>query len=56
MNELKIVNSKDDAEFLNVAQAAAFLGVSTDTIYSWTMRKSIPHYKLKKLLRFKRLI
>ncbi len=45
---------KDDSEFLNVTQAATFLGVSVDTIYSWTMRKTIPFYKLGRLVRFKK--
>lgn len=39
-------------EILNVTQLAEFLGVSIDTIYSWTMRKAIPHFKLGKMLRF----
>lgn len=43
-----------DSEFLNVQEAAVFLGISVDTIYSWTMRKQIPHYKLGRLVRFKR--
>lgn len=55
MSDLKIVNNKDDAEFLNSRQAAAFLGVSVDTIYSWVFHRSVPHYKLQnKLLRFKK--
>lgn len=45
---------KHDSEYLNVNQAATFLGVSNDTIYSWTMRKTIPHYKLGRLVKFKR--
>lgn len=45
---------KNDSEYLNVNQAATFLGVSTDTIYSWTMRKFIPHYKLGRLVKLKR--
>ncbi|UJS17861.1 MAG: helix-turn-helix domain-containing protein [Candidatus Jettenia sp.] len=45
---------KNDSEYLNVREAATFLGVSPDTIYSWTMRRTIPHYKLGKLLKFKR--
>lgn len=52
MNDSKVVNSKEGAEFLNVAQLSQFLGVSEDTIYSWTMRKFIPHFKIGKLLRF----
>lgn len=48
---MQIVN---DNEYLNVTQAAALLGVSTDTIYSWTMRKTIPFYKLGRLVRFKK--
>jgi excisionase family DNA binding protein len=52
MNELKVVNSKDDAEILNAPEVAALLGVSIDTVYSWTMRKAIPHFKLGKMLRF----
>lgn len=43
-----------DSEYLNVTQAATLLGVSVDTIYSWTMRKTIPFYKLGRLVRFKK--
>lgn len=46
--------AKDDNEFLNVQQAASFLGVSSDTIYSWTMKKTIPFYKMGRLVRFKK--
>ncbi|TLD40326.1 MAG: hypothetical protein JETT_3395 [Candidatus Jettenia ecosi] len=48
---MQIVN---DNEYLNVTQAAALLGVSVDTIYSWTMRRTVPFYKLGRLVRFKR--
>lgn len=44
----------NDNEYLNVTQAAALLGVSVDTIYSWTMKKTVPFYKLGRLVRFKR--
>ncbi|GIL20817.1 MAG: helix-turn-helix domain-containing protein [Candidatus Jettenia sp.] len=44
----------EDSEFLNFTQAAALLGVSVDTIYSWTMRRTVPFYKLGKLVRFKK--
>ena len=53
MPELKIVKN-DDCEFLNVSQAASFLGVTTSTIYAWTMRKAVPHYKLGKLVKFRK--
>ncbi|TLD41849.1 MAG: hypothetical protein JETT_1866 [Candidatus Jettenia ecosi] len=48
------IAKNEDSEYLNVNQVATFLGVSVDTVYSWTMRKSIPFYKLGKLVRFKR--
>lgn len=50
-SDLKAVHSKDN-EFLSVRQLTEFLGVSEDTVYSWTMRKAIPHFKLGKMLRF----
>lgn len=52
MNDLKVANSKDDAGFMSVTQTAVLLGVSVDTVYSWTMKKTIPHFKLGKMLRF----
>lgn len=45
---------KNGSEFLDVKQAAVFLGVSVDTVYAWTMRKTIPHYKLGRLVKFKK--
>ena len=51
---LKLVKTSSDCEFLNVKDAAQFLGVSVDTIYSWTFKRVIPHYKLGKLVKFKR--
>lgn len=39
--ELKMQQKK----VLTLEETAIFLGVSTSTLYKWTMKKVIPHYK-----------
>ncbi len=53
MTDTKVVKN-DDVEFLGVQEASKLIGVSADFIYKLTMQKRIPHYKLGKLLKFKR--
>lgn len=49
---MQIVNN--DNEFLNIEQVSIFLGVPKSTIYAMTMRKTIPHFKLGRLVRFRK--
>ncbi|MCF6159516.1 MAG: DNA-binding protein [wastewater metagenome] len=48
------MNTANDDGLLNTAQAAELLNVSPSTIYAWTMRRTIPHFKLGHLVRFRR--
>jgi len=41
-------------EILNSEEAAAFLGISINTLYEWVVQKKIPHMKVGRLLKFKR--
>ncbi len=38
-------NEKIGGAMMTVAEAAKFLGVSVQTVYNYTHRKLIPHYK-----------
>jgi excisionase family DNA binding protein len=38
---------------LNMVEVAEMLGVEESTVYSWTHRKTIPHIKIGRLLRFR---
>jgi excisionase family DNA binding protein len=42
-------------EYLNVKELAAYLNVKGTTIYSWVESGEIPHYKIRRLIRFKKL-
>lgn len=53
MSDIKVVKD-DDCGFLGVQEASKLIGVSADFIYKLTMQKRIPHYKLGKLLKFKK--
>jgi excisionase family DNA binding protein len=41
-------------EVMNVRQAAAYLGVSTDTLYKYVGEQSIPAFRLGNRWRFKK--
>jgi len=40
--------------YLNIKEASQLLGISTSTIYKRTPNNQIPHYKLGRLVRFKK--
>lgn len=49
----KMMSSKDENKsLLNIEQAADFLGLSKQTIYSYTSERKIPHLKRGKKLYF----
>jgi len=37
---------------LNLEEVAKYLGVTINTLYSWTHQKFIPHFKIGRLLKF----
>jgi len=52
MSELKLMHSGDG--LLGVQEAAQFLGLKPSSVYKLVMLRKIPHYKLGKLVKFKR--
>jgi excisionase family DNA binding protein len=42
----------DNAELLNVAEAARFSAVSSSTLYGWVWQRRIPFVKLGRAVRF----
>ncbi len=50
MSELKIVEDK----LMTVKEVAGYLSIKESTIYNMTMRETIPHFHIGRLLRFKR--
>lgn len=44
----------ENVGFMTVQQAATFLGISVDTVYSWSMQKRLPYYKAGRLNRYKK--
>lgn len=53
MIEAKIIKNNEDG-FIGVKEAAQLIGMSVDYIYKLTMGKKIPHYKIGKVLKFRR--
>ncbi|MBM3282764.1 helix-turn-helix domain-containing protein [Candidatus Gottesmanbacteria bacterium] len=49
-------NHKDELSqgFLNIRQIADYLGIKASTIYSLVERKGIPHYRVGRLVRFRK--
>jgi excisionase family DNA binding protein len=41
-------------QIMNSEEAAAFLGISINTLYEWIAQRKIPHIKVGRLLKFKR--
>jgi excisionase family DNA binding protein len=41
-------------KFWTVSEASLFLSVKPSTIYQWVHLKKIPHYKIGRIIRFKR--
>ena len=55
LNEIKQQFAASSKEFLNVKEAADFLGISIHQIYKYSSQKILPHYKPQnKVLYFKR--
>lgn len=41
-------------ELLSTAETAEFLGISKNTLYEWIIQKKIPHFKVGRLVKFKK--
>jgi excisionase family DNA binding protein len=41
-------------EFFNIQDLSRYLGIKTSTLYAMVREKKIPHYKFRRLIRFKR--
>jgi len=41
-------------ELLSTTETAEFLGISKNTLYEWIIQKKIPHFKVGRLVKFKR--
>jgi excisionase family DNA binding protein len=41
-------------EFLTIQELSQYLGIKTGTLYAMVEERSIPHYRVGKLIRFKR--
>ncbi|RDV15478.1 DNA-binding protein [Pontibacter diazotrophicus] len=50
---LALLNPKPEEGFLNLKQAASFLQIPESTLYGYTSKRLIPHYKRGKRLVFK---
>jgi excisionase family DNA binding protein len=51
----KVIPEVDKSEkFLTVFEVASLLSVRPSTVYRWVSLKEIPHYKLGRIVRFKR--
>lgn len=46
--------SNNDDDFMNIEQAASFVGLSKATVYGLTHERKIPHFKVGKRLYFKK--
>jgi excisionase family DNA binding protein len=40
--------------FLDVEEAAEYLGIKKPTLYAWAKNGKVPHYRFNSLVRFKR--
>jgi excisionase family DNA binding protein len=43
-----------ESSFLSISEASEYLGVKTSTLYSLVERKKIPHYRIGRLIKFKK--
>lgn len=41
-----------EKRYLNIKEAAEYLGVSVGTLYSWVCYKKIPYHKFGRLVKF----
>ena len=45
---------KSESEIMNLKQASEFMGLAPQTLYGYTSKRTIPHYKKGKKIYFKR--
>ena len=43
-----------DKEFLNIKEASQYLGIKISTLYFYVENGNIPHYRIGRLIRFKK--
>ena len=43
-----------DKEFLNIKEVSQYLGIKTSTLYFYVENGDIPHYRIGRLIRFKK--
>ena len=49
---LGVVKYKMKSRLLKLEEVAEYLGVTINTLYSWTYQRKIPHFKIGRLLKF----
>lgn len=56
VSEKAIVSEKitRQKELLSTTETAEFLGISKNTLYEWIIQKKIPHFKVGRLVKFKK--
>jgi excisionase family DNA binding protein len=54
MVSLKIYKNRMDKEFLTISELSKYLKIKPSTLYSWVKAEEIPHYRLHKIVRFKK--
>jgi len=47
-------NSHSDSEYLGIQKLSEYLGIKVSTLYSLAGQKKIPHYKVGRLVRFRK--
>jgi len=53
MKKLERHGQEDLRSFLTVEGAAEYLGIKVSTIYQYTSKKILPHYKIRRKILFK---
>ncbi|HEX7896629.1 MAG TPA: helix-turn-helix domain-containing protein [Planctomycetota bacterium] len=48
------MNEKPERQMLSVKEAAAWLGISAFTLYTWAQTGKVPYYKIEKRVLFGR--
>ncbi len=55
VSETAVVSDKIwKQKLLSVTEAAEFLGIKKSTLYEWIIQKKVPHYKVGRLVKFRR--
>lgn len=49
-----IENKINNNDFFTIEELSCYLRIKTKTLYSWAENGSIPHYKIGRLIRFKK--